>query len=88
LAEDQIRTEIERANLARAIQDNPLFDEYFEATREALIASWEKASDPEYREDVWRYVQLLGQFQKHIKTTLDTGKMAEIALAEMRRKEQ
>ena len=78
--------ERERAHLAKQIADNPLIAEFFAEARSALIKSWEGASTPEYREDAWRYVQLLKQFEKFFNTTITTGKMAEMALAEMQEK--
>lgn len=79
--------ERERAHLAKQITDNPLWAEFFAEAEQRLIAQWKTGTTEEFREDVWRYIKLLGQLQKFMEQTLVTGSMAEIALAEMQEKE-
>jgi hypothetical protein len=64
-----------------------LWIEYFEHAREKIQESWERSKSPEYREDLWRYSQVLRSFEKHIQTALETGQMAEMVVAEMQEKE-
>lgn len=84
---DKTKEEIERGHQAKQIIDNPLWSEFFDTAKARLMNSWESSQTVEYREDVWRYSQLLNQMQKHMETALQTGQMAEMSLAEMQEKE-
>jgi hypothetical protein len=84
---DKTQEEIKRGHLAKQIIDNPLWSEFFETARDRISESWEKSTSPEYREDLWRYLQVLRTAEKHMRTALETGQLAEMALAEMQEKE-
>ena len=69
--------------LAKQIVDNPLWEEFFETVEQSLIKSWADSQSPEYREDTWRYMQVLRRLKRYVETILQTGQMAEMAIAEM-----
>lgn len=82
---DKLQDEIQNGHYARQLKENPLLAEFFSQTREKLTQAWMASDNPDYREDVWRFVQVLKQFEKHIDTYLQTGQMAEIQLQEIQR---
>ena len=87
-AEDRYKRahEVERAERARAILDNPLFNDAFEAVEQELMTQWKQnaALNQDGRERVFLMVTLLGQLKQHLTQHLTTGEMARIQLAEHR----
>ncbi len=80
---DKTQEEIKRGHLARQIVENPLWLEFFETAAARIAEDWERSQSPEYREDLWKFKQVLRQVEKYMITALQTGQMAEMALAEM-----
>ena len=85
--ERELIKERERAHLAQQIEDNPLWSEFFEEFESKLLHAWKTSQSADFREDAWRFSQVADQFRKFITQSIRTGKMAEIALAEMQEKE-
>lgn len=78
--------EVARGDQARAILDNPLYSESFEAVERELMTRWKTDASltAEGRERVFLMVTLLGQARQALTTTMQTGKMAAIQLQQER----
>jgi hypothetical protein len=76
--------EIERAELARGVLENPLFIEAFEAVEKELMTQWKQnaALNQDGRERVFLMVTLLGQLRQHLTQHIATGEMARLQLKE------
>lgn len=75
--------ERELAHLAKQILDNPLLDRFDREFDEGATKAWIASKNPEYREDLWRFMQVKSQFMKFFNEFIRTGQMAEMQLAEM-----
>jgi hypothetical protein len=85
------RHEMARADLARAVLDNALFKESFEAIEQELITRWktDASLNPDGRERVFLMVTLLNQVRQVLTQHLQTGEMARMQLqAEKTRREK
>lgn len=78
--------EVERAERARSILENPLFNDAFEAVEKELMQQWKTnaALNQDGRERVFLMVTLLGQLRQHLTQHITTGEMARVQLAEHR----
>jgi hypothetical protein len=78
--------EVERAERARAVLDNPLFGEAFEAVEQDLITQWKQNANlgPDGREKAFLMVTLLGQVKQVLTQHIQTGEMASLQLKEHR----
>jgi hypothetical protein len=76
--------EVERGERARAVLENPLFVEAFEAVEQDLMTQWKTnaALNQDGRERVFLMVTLLGQLKQNLTQHLTTGKMARIQIQE------
>jgi hypothetical protein len=75
---------IERANRAKAILDNPMYDESFELCRLAIIDRIEKCpmSDKESAEDLRKCLKLLRDVKANLAVALNHGKLDAFRVAE------
>lgn len=78
--------EVERAERARALLDNPLFNEAFEAVEKELVTQWKQNANlgPEGRERCFLMVTLLGQLRQVLTQHMETGEMARVQLQQHR----
>jgi hypothetical protein len=78
--------EVERAERARGVLENPLFIEAFEAVERELMTRWKQdaAIGQEGRERCFLMVTLLGQVKQILTTHIQTGDMARVQLKEHR----
>ena len=69
-----------REHRAKALLDNPLFQEAFEVLKEDLMNRWSNSgsTDLEARESIWLAMRLLDRIHGHISSIVETGHMAEI----------
>jgi len=76
--------ELERALKAKAVLDNPLYQESFEHCRLAIIAQIEKCplNDTESAENLRKCLRLLRDVQANLVVAFNSGKLAEFKLAE------
>jgi hypothetical protein len=76
--------EVERAERARAVLENPLFVEAFEAVEKELMTRWKQDAglEPPGRERVFLMVTLLGQLRQVLTQHIQTGDMARLQLRE------
>ena len=85
--EVKLQMETERGDQARAILENPLFNEAFETMRANLLSQFENspAEDKEGREQAWMMLKVINQAKQKFETELDTGKMARMTLDEAKK---
>lgn len=76
--------DLDRALKAKAVLDNPLFEESFEMTRLALLAQWEKVpmADTAQAEDLRRCMKLLLSVRANLVAAVGTGKLAQFRITE------
>jgi len=69
-----------REQQAKALINDPLFQESFDVLREDLMNRWihSGSTDLEARESIWLAIRLLERIQGHIKSIVETGHMAEV----------
>jgi hypothetical protein len=68
---------IERANRAKALLDNPMYDESFELCRLAIIDRIEKCpiGDTSTAEDLRKCLKLLRDVKANVSAAINTGKV-------------
>lgn len=72
--------EISRGQQALELMEHPLLVEAFAMLRAQYKTAWEEspARDPQGREELWRLVKSLSAVEGHLKTVVETGKMARL----------
>ena len=75
--------EIDRANKAKAVLDNPLYQESFEMCRLAIIDRIEKCplNDVDSAENLRKCLKLLRDVRANLTAALNSGKKAEFEIA-------
>lgn len=73
---------IYNADRAREVLENEAYLAAFADTKQELTTAWENspARDQEGREKLWLMLSLLKKLEKHLQTSLDTGKLARLDL--------
>jgi len=81
---DKREIEIARAEQAHALRTNPLFEQAFDVTRQAILEEWAalKRPDSEHARDLHRMLECLSRVRSVIDNHVDTGKIAQRALVE------
>ena len=69
-----------REHRAKALVDNPLFQEAFEILREDLMSRWNNSgsADLQARESIWLAMRLLDRIHGHVTAIIETGHMNKI----------
>jgi hypothetical protein len=77
-----IEKEIEQGRQAKELLENPLLNECFNALEKELSDQWKSSSveDQDAREKLYLMYKMQERLKLHIKTFIDTGKMAEAIL--------
>ncbi len=77
-----IEQRIYDGNRAREILENPVFAEALKAIQEEITEQWKQtpARDVEGREKMWLMLKISEKFEATIRSTLETGKLAELEL--------
>lgn len=78
------RKEHEQGAAARRLMEDPLLLDAYEATRAALLASWEGESEPLKRERLWHELQGLRSIWQKLRTRVVTGQMAQTQLEDLK----
>ena len=70
----------ERTSRAKALLNDPLLNESFEALKEDLMSRWtySGSTDLEARESIWLAIRLLDKIHAHITSIVETGHMNEV----------
>lgn len=79
--------EINRADMARQVLDNPVFKECLELVEKEIIEAWAQSNfrDNEGREKAWMMIVYGRKIRDILLSCIETGKMAQIQLEEKRR---
>jgi|TARA_R100001460_G_scaffold13981_2_gene31418 hypothetical protein len=84
-------TEVSRSQQAKQLLDNKLFQEATKTLKkiysEALLEKT-GAKESETREKLWIAYNVVGKVEQHLKSILETGKLAEKQLEEFRKTEK
>ena len=78
-----LNEELSRGQQAQDLLDNELVKEFLVKIRENLHKDIEfsKAADKEGREEAWRMLKVVNEFERHFLTIIETGKMAKKQLS-------
>jgi hypothetical protein len=71
---------------ARLVLENEVFQQVFADYKAEITEQWTKspARDMEGREKLWLMLSMLNKLEAMLKTTLDTGKLAQLDLEHQR----
>ena len=74
--------QIQRAEEARFLLEQPLLKEALEVIETATIQKWEMAESKEARDDLWRFYKASKLFRQYLQSYIETGKMAQLRMLE------
>lgn len=77
--------EINRADEARFLMENPLLKGALDDIEAATIQKWEMADNKDVRDDYWRLYKVTKLFRQILETYIATGKMAKMTLIDNER---
>lgn len=77
--------EINRAEEARFLMENPLLKGALDDIEAATIQKWEMADNKDVRDDYWRLYKVAKLFRQIMETYIATGKMARMTLIDAER---
>ena len=79
--------DIQRAELARQVLDNPLFRESFTLFRDACMARFRKTKFEETseRDEIWRKLQTLDFVENNLVSLIETGEFARETISLLER---
>ncbi|HEX9227380.1 MAG TPA: hypothetical protein VF885_12120 [Arthrobacter sp.] len=77
--------EINRADEARFLMENPLLRGALDDIEAATIQKWEMADNKDVRDDYWRLYKVAKLFRQIMETYIATGKMARMTLIDAER---
>ena len=82
--------EMRRGTQARAIIDNPLWAEAWDTMETRILEEWRDApaEDVEGREVLWLMLKIAERVQGHMQSVLETGQMAEMQIADLRKQRE
>lgn len=71
--------ELSRGEQARRLMDSPLLREAIDTIRASLHGKFEASgvADREAREEIFRLLKVTGEFERHLSSVMETGKLAE-----------
>ena len=80
--------EINRAELARQVTQNPMYQEAFTMLKASLIDSFQntKFKETAERDEVWRKFQTVNYLEGYLEELMETGKLAQLSLVEKSKK--
>lgn len=83
-----LEEEVSRGDQARRILSDPLVQEALTTIRDRCLQEWEDAPvrDVEGRENLWLMYRMSKQFEAHLNTVMETGKIATKQIAEQKPK--
>jgi hypothetical protein len=76
--------EISRGQQAAELMEHPLLSEAFATLKAQYVSAWESspARDIQGREELWRLLKSLSAVEGHLKTVVETGKMARLQMVQ------
>jgi hypothetical protein len=77
-----IEERIYEANRARDVLENEVFQQVFADIEKEVIEQWKTspARDEAGREKLWIYLSMLNKVKKHLESSLESGKLANLEL--------
>ena len=72
--------EEQREAKAKALLDDPIFNEAFDTLKKDLMSRWDHSgsNELEARESIWLAMRLLDRIRGHITSIVETGQMNKI----------
>lgn len=85
---DKLELATIRAEQAQALVSNPMFEQAFADTRQALLETWALLDDvnSEQAKDIHRRIKCLASVRKCLETHITTGKLAQIEIEGQKKK--
>lgn len=85
MTEAKLRKDMERAERAKRVLENELVKEAIEVIKTNVRTAWEssKANDKEGREEAWKMLKVVNEFERHFVNLVTSGKMAEKELSRL-----
>lgn len=85
-----LHNEVINGGKARQLLEDPLFKEAFSKLHENILENWRKCpvKDVELREKLWMMYGMSFSLLDHLRTYMETGKLAEIQLSKQTLKER
>ena len=79
----QAANEINRAEMARQVTSNPLYQEAFTVYKAQLLDVFQKTNfkQSEERDEVWRKMQTVNHIEDYLAEAMETGVMAQHTLS-------
>lgn len=76
--DERVIAEIARADRAKLILEDPMVVEALTAMRDHIMQAWQEspARDKEGREELFRYMKVIGQFESVFRAHIETGALA------------
>ena len=86
LEQDKLNQELNQANKAKQLFENPLLKESFDKLRNLYSTSLLNtgANENETREKLWLAYQMVGKVEQNLLEMIDTGKLASKQLEDFR----
>lgn len=83
----QASEDIKRAELARQVLNNPIFQESFSLFREACMTRFAKTKfeESKEREEIWRKLQTLDFVENNLRSLIETGEFARETISFLER---
>lgn len=83
MSDNAYRKDLDRANRAKALLNDDLLVEAFDTIRTHCIEGFQNslAAQKEEREDLWKMLKALSEVQRHLKSVMERGKLAEHKLS-------
>jgi len=77
--------EIQRAEEARFLLEQPLLKQALDEIEAATIQRWEMAESKDQREDYWRLFKITKLFRRALQSYIETGKLAKLQIEQEKR---
>jgi len=76
--DERVVAEIARADRAKLILEDPMVVDALTSMREHIMQAWKDspARDKEGREELFRYIKVIGQFESVFRAHIETGALA------------
>lgn len=87
---DKLRQDRERGLRAQHVMDNPLVKEALDTIRNHITTEWQnsKAKDKEGREEAWKMLKVVNEFERFFVNIMATGKMASQEISRLEQMKQ
>jgi len=84
---DKDQNELNRGRQASDLLNNPIYQEAFVVIKANLMTEFQKTKfrESKKRDEVWRKMQTVDWMEKHIKSVVNSGRIAELNIADKSR---